>query len=98
MHDATVFLSPLGVLSGRGILCSALGIYRLILFARLILSYFPNLPEGFRPIARVLCMLTDPLLNRIRPLLPPLRLGAVALDLSPLLVFVLISILQNAIC
>jgi YggT family protein len=38
---------------------------------------------------------TDPPLRAIRRVLPPLRLGMVALDLSPIVLFVLIFILQR---
>lgn len=71
----------------------------MILFARVILSWIGHaLPEGLRPIIGFVYALTEPVLRIFRPLIPPLRIGMVALDLSILLVFIILSILQGAIC
>lgn len=71
---------------------AALTIYSYILIARLLLSWFPQIPDGLKPIANVLYGLTEPVLRLARPLIPPLRMGAAAMDLSPLLVFVVLII------
>jgi YggT family protein len=69
------------------------------LFARVILSWIGHaLPEGLRPIIGLVFAATEPVLRVFRPLIPPLRIGMVALDLSIILVFIIISILQTAIC
>ena len=70
-----------------------LWIYLYILIARLLISWFPNPPEWARPIYTILYMLTEPVLRLVRPLVPPLRVGMMALDLSPILVFVVLRIL-----
>jgi YggT family protein len=75
----------------RTIICAALNLYVLILIGRIILSWVPSLPEPLLPVARFLGALTDPILEPLRRVLPPLRIGAAALDLSPLLVFFGIS-------
>jgi YggT family protein len=36
---------------------------------------------------------TEPVLRLVRPLIPPLRMGMMALDLSPIIVFVVLQIL-----
>jgi YggT family protein len=69
------------------ILCTILTIYLVVLIARIILSWVPSLPEPLVPLARGLQAVTDPVLTPLRNLLPPLRIGAGALDLSPLVVF-----------
>jgi YggT family protein len=69
------------------ILCTILTIYLVVLIARIILSWVPSLPEPLVPLARGLQAVTDPVLLPLRNLLPPLRIGAGALDLSPLIVF-----------
>ncbi|MGZ0219895.1 MAG: YggT family protein [Acidimicrobiales bacterium] len=43
-------------------------------------------------------MVTDPVLGPLRRYVPPLRLGAVALDLSSIIVIFGITILRSAIC
>ena len=69
-----------------------------MLIARLILSWFPRPPDALRPIFDILYRVTEPVLRLVRPLIPPLRMGAMALDLSPLVVFVVIYILQRVVC
>jgi YggT family protein len=69
------------------LLCTILTIYLVILIARILLSWVPSLPEPLLPLARGLAAITDPVLLPLRNLLPPLRIGAGALDLSPLVVF-----------
>jgi YggT family protein len=72
----------------------------LILIARIVLDWVQMLARSWRPsgIVLVLCELiysvTDPPLRAVRRVLPPLRLGMIALDLSPLVLFVAIYLLQ----
>lgn len=80
-------------------LCAVLQIYLVVLIARIILSWVPSLPEPLLPIARGLRAVTDPILTPLRNAIPPVRLGAAALDLSPLIVFFGISwILMPLLC
>ena len=77
-------------------------IYWLILFARILLSFFammrpvPSYGPG-RRIIDVINRLTDPVLKPVQGLLPPIRAGGMGLDLSPIIVFIVIGILLNAI-
>ena len=81
------------------IFCWALFVYWLILFAKILLSWIPPSSSGsFRKVQGVLDDLTEPVLRPVRGLLPPMRMGMMALDLSPILVFVVIVILRSAIC
>lgn len=85
-------------MSLHGILCGLLTLYYVILLARIIVSWIPQVPEPIAPIVNVVRALTDPVLNPIRGLLPPLRIGQVALDLSPLLLFFGLGILLRTLC
>lgn len=76
----------------------ALRIYSYILLARLLLSWFPNPPDGLRPVYKILYDLTEPVLRMVRPLIPPIRMGAGAFDISPILIFILLSIFQGVLC
>ncbi|MDZ7734058.1 MAG: YggT family protein [Acidimicrobiia bacterium] len=49
-------------------------------------------------IANVFYLLTEPVLGPLRRALPPVRLGTVGLDLSPIIVFLGITILRSIIC
>jgi YggT family protein len=74
------------------VICTLLSIYSFLLFARLLLSWFPRPPDWAKPIYAFLFAITDPLLRLVRPLVPPLRTGAMALDLSPIIIFIAITI------
>ena len=71
-------------------LVTFLQIYLILLFIRVILSWFPNV-NWMSPPFSILSQLTDPYLNIFRSLIPPLG----GLDLSPILAFLLLSFLMN---
>ncbi len=68
----------------------ALQIYQLILLARVLMTWIPNLDYN-NPIARFLYQVTEPVLAPIRSALPPMG----GIDLSPLVVFLGISVLMQ---
>lgn len=82
----------------RELFCIALTVYYLILIVRIVLSWVPSVPEPIRPLARAVRAATDPLLIPLRGLLPSIRMGAMALDVSPILLFLAIVILQSLVC
>jgi YggT family protein len=82
----------------QSLVCAALLLYLLVLIGRIILSWVPSPPEPLLPVVRLLAKLTDPVLLPLRNVLPPLRIGAAALDLSPLVVYFGISILRGLLC
>jgi YggT family protein len=75
-----------------GLLCDAVQIYYLILIVRIILSWVPQLPEPVQPVANVVRALTDPVMRPFRNLIPPVRIGMAALDLSPIILFLILSL------
>jgi YggT family protein len=82
-----------------GIICVALQLYVIVLFARVILSWFPISPgSAMEGISDVLMMLTEPVLGPLRRAIPPVRLGAMGLDLSPLIALFGVQIIQRIIC
>lgn len=81
------------------IVCIVLFVYWIILFARIILSWFPPPVGGIgRTLYDVLYDLTEPVLGLVRGLLPPIRMGTMGLDLSPIIVFIALGILRRALC
>jgi YggT family protein len=46
----------------------------------------------------VVFALSEPVLRPLRGLLPPIRMGGVGLDLSPIIVFIVIGVLTNYTC
>lgn len=73
----------------------------LFLIARIVLDWVQMLARSWRPsgfvlvLCEVIYSVTDPPLRAIRSVLPPIRIGMVALDLSPLVLFVIIFILRS---
>ncbi|GAC1411562.1 MAG: hypothetical protein NVSMB57_06490 [Actinomycetota bacterium] len=78
--------------------CELLLVYKWILIARMLTSWFPRPPDALRPVFRVLFILTEPVLRLVRPLIPPIRVGGGYMDVSPLLVFVLLIIAERVVC
>ena len=66
-----------------------LTLYMYIIIARAIISWVN--PDPYNPIVRFLCRVTEPVLYRVRRILP--AMGGV--DLSPLLVLLAIIFLQK---
>ncbi len=69
------------------ILCLAAQLYVYVLFARILMSWFPISPGS--PMATVFSVLyrvTEPVLGPVRRLLPPLSFGGMGFDLSPIIV------------
>lgn len=83
-------------MSGREILCIALDLYMLILFARIILSWvtmFWSPPPGLSPAIRVVYDLTEPIMGFFRRYIPPVG----GLDLSPIFIFVILNLVSRRI-
>jgi len=80
------------------LICLVFTLYYVVLIVRIILSWVPSLPEPLEPLARFVRGLTDPLLIPLRRVIPPVRMGPGALDLSPLVLFFGISILSSLFC
>jgi YggT family protein len=80
------------------IVCYALQLFVFLIFARIILSWFPPTGGFIDQIQRVVFMATEWAMGPLRRLIPPVRLGAAALDLSPMVLLLGIIVVQNLIC
>ena len=81
------------------IICSLIQLYVLLLVVRVVMSWFPISPNGpAETVAGFLYMVTDPVLVPLRRLLPPVRMGAMALDLSPIVAFFALTVLRGILC
>ena len=76
-------------------------IYTWVLIARIIIEMIQSFSRQFNPprwfmvIAEPLFVITDPPVKALRSLIPSLQMGGVALDVSVLVLFVLLSILTR---
>lgn len=68
--------------------------YKYILLIRILLSFVS--PDPSNPIVRLLYQLTEPLLMRVRRLLPS-SLFQWGIDVSPLIVFILLILIENIV-
>ena len=80
------------------IICSLLTIFLVIIFVRIVLSWFPPTGGLVDQAQRLTFVATEWLVGPLRRILPPVRLGAAALDLSPTVVILGILVLQGIIC
>jgi YggT family protein len=82
-----------------GLLVTVLWIFFVLLIARLVLDYVQMFARSWRPsgfalfVAEVVYTTTDPPLKALRKVIPPLRLGNIALDLSFLVLVIIVQIL-----
>ncbi len=87
------------------ILNLALLLYVFVLLTRLILDWIPFFNREWRPrgaglvAAEIVYTVTDPPIKLFRRFIPPLRVGAIAIDfgfaLTMLLVFILLSVTRT---
>jgi YggT family protein len=69
-----------------------LWVFELILLARILLSWFPNVDRS-NPLIQFLYDITEPVLRPIREFLPPTGM----MDFSPLVVFLIIQVLMQVL-
>ncbi|HEX4906232.1 MAG TPA: YggT family protein [Acidimicrobiales bacterium] len=71
------------------LLCLLIDAYLIALFARIILSWFPVSPGGaMAQIFSLLYSITEPVLGPIRRAIPPIGMGGMGFDLSPIIVII----------
>ncbi|MFC5088000.1 YggT family protein [Corynebacterium aquatimens] len=82
------------------ILYSLVGLYTLIVIVRLIIEMIQSFSKHFNPpawfavVGEFFFVLTDPPIKALRRVIPPLQLGAVALDVSVLVLFFGLTVLS----
>ncbi|HQZ84400.1 MAG: YggT family protein [Actinomycetota bacterium] len=80
------------------IIATVLWLYLLVLLARLVLDLVQTFSREWTPkgllllFAEAVYTLTDPPLNLLRKVIPPLKIGGVALDLAFIVLFILLQV------
>lgn len=73
-------------------------LYVVVIFARIILSWFPVTPgTGLAAVHGFIYSITEPVLGPIRRVLPPLSFGSMGFDLSPIIVLIGLQVLASLI-
>lgn len=81
-----------------GVICWLLRAYWFVLLAHVVFSWVPRPPEPILPLVRGVRSLVEPVAAPLRRVIPPLNLGGIGLDLSILVLFFAVVILQSALC
>ena len=81
------------ILAVARILDLAINVYIFIVIARALISWVS--PDPYNPIVRFLHNATDPVLFRLRRMLPFLQAGG--FDLSPIVLLLLLSVVQQVV-
>ena len=70
--------------------------YVIIVVVRILCTWIPHNPwSNFGKFVAVLGRVTDPILMPLRRIIPPLRAGGMAIDLSPMLLIVVLTVIAN---
>lgn len=77
------------------IVCFLLTALLILLLVYVVFSWIPRPPEPLLPFIRAVNRILTPILEPIRRVMPPVRLGGVGLDLSVLVLFFVIAIVQS---
>ncbi|WP_068430215.1 YggT family protein [Piscicoccus intestinalis] len=84
-----------------GLLVWLINVYIMVLIGRLIIDWIQVFARDWRPrgVLAVICeavyTVTDPPLRALRRVIPPIRLGGVALDLSFIVLIIGLSLLTS---
>ncbi len=82
-----------------GLLAWLANVYLIVLIARLVIDWIQVFARSWRPrgvllvLSETVYSLTDPPLKALRKVIPPLRLGSVAIDLSFIVLMIALSFL-----
>lgn len=80
------------------LICRLGQLYLIVLFARILLSWFPIEPgTTLASVFSFVYSATEPLLGPVRRLLPPVGMGGMGLDLSPIIVIIGYQIILNSV-
>ena len=86
-----------------GVIYWGLNLFLITLIGRLVLDYIRIFSPNWRPrgivlaLAELIYSVTDRPLRFVRQFVPPLRLGAVSLDLSFIVVFFVVQLLMRLV-
>jgi YggT family protein len=74
-------------------------VYFILIFIRILLSWIPRMPyyPWLRASVDFVHQVVDPYLNHYRRVIPPLGGGGMAIDISPILAIIVLSIIWRVV-
>ena len=81
----------------NGPLSLALQLYSYVVILYVIFSWVPRPPDALRPFIIGVARLVEPVVAPLRRIIPPLRLGMVALDLSVIVLLIGLGLLRSIV-
>jgi uncharacterized protein YggT (Ycf19 family) len=80
-------------------LSALLNVYVVLIIIRVLLSWIPRMPYNpvLSAVVGFIADVTDPFLNLFRRIMPPLRVGPGAIDLSPIVAILVLNIVGRIV-
>ena len=74
-------------------------VYIVLILIRIVLSWFPRIPyyRWLDVVLRFITEVTDPYLNLFRRFIPPIRIGPGALDISPIIAILVLTLIGRIV-
>ena len=80
-----------------GLICAVLQLFSFAVLARILMSWIRITPgTAVASIYSVIFNLTEPVLGPLRRMIPPVRMGMAAIDVSPIIVIVVIVLICSS--
>ncbi len=69
-------------------------VYSILIIVRIVMSYFTRIPynRALRAVLDFVTDVTEPYLRLFRRFIPPVRLGAIALDITPIIALLVLNV------
>jgi YggT family protein len=74
-------------------------VYSILIIARIIMSYFTRIPYNriLNAVLEFVTDVTDPYLGLFRRFIPPIRIGGIALDITPIIALLVLQIVGGIV-
>jgi YggT family protein len=85
------------------LVCVVITVFTILLFVRVLVSWAfvfgfrPPISGPWRKLLDLLDDVTEPVLRPLRAMIPPIRAGAVGIDLSIIIAFVVLAVIRTAL-
>ncbi|HZD60291.1 MAG TPA: YggT family protein [Anaerolineae bacterium] len=82
----------------RGVIDTVFWLLQIFILVRIILTWIPTPMNGItKPILNFIYDVTEPILRPFRNVIPPIMIGGMGWDLSPILALILLRIINSVV-